>query len=295
MLSDFIFSIKDHQNVRSELTDQKYGITNIIHNNRLKERGLGFLILKFQSQFEGNYYRFDNKPVKLDVERPYYVWVIAKEALIKEFVKKYEVERLKDFNQNVVIYSSENEPTPYYSILKSTDTKGRFNLVNRGGNQPIKAIKDIEYSARGEKLFQFALAFDASAYPVSEDYLSNPDNYQINSDMEDQFRVTEVKVVNNRNVSTNDRGYKGSATHYLILEADEISPGKQNVDVQLLKQLPSWVTASSTTDDRNIGDSNEDIDKTFGFQDLIEGVAEDFKPKGGKTDRYFTLSLKLER
>ena len=182
-----------------------------------------------------------------------------------------------------------------YSILKSTDAQGRFNLVNRGGNQAIKAIKDIEYSSRGDRIFQFALAFDASELPVEESYLLDKANYEISSDLEDQFEVVDVKVVNNRNVSSNDRGYKGSATHYLILQSQEVSPGKQKLSVSLIKQLPGWIVDSSTSDDRNIGDTNEDIDKTFGFQDLIEGVVEDFKPKGGKKDQYFTLSLDLER
>jgi len=295
ILSDFIFSISDHNNVRSELTDQKYGITNIIHNNRLKEKGLGFLIMKFNSDFEGNYFRFDNTTVKLNNDRPYYVWVIDQQDRIQNFVQKYEVNRLKEFEEDLIIYSSADKPSPYYSILKSTDGQGRFNLIDRGGNQPIKAIKDIQYSTRGEKVFQFSLAFDASSLPVSEDYLSNPANYQLSSDMEDVFEIVEVKKVNNRNVSTNDRGYQGSATHYLVLSSTEISAGKQQLDITLLKNLPAWIAESSTIDDRNIGDSNEDLSKTFGFQDLMEGVAEDFKPRGGKIDKYFSLSLELER
>ncbi|MEO0340302.1 MAG: hypothetical protein AAF242_13965, partial [Bacteroidota bacterium] len=189
LLSDFIFSISDHKNVRSELTDQKYGITNIIHNNRLSEKGLAFLIMKFESDFKGNYFTFDNQRVALDNPRPYYVWVIAAEQDIKGFVEKYEVNRLKNFTESLVIYSTKNNKTPYFSILKSTDAKGRFNLVNRGGNQAIKAIKDIEYSGRGDKVFQFAVAFDASSLPLEEDYILNPDNYELNSNMEDNFSV----------------------------------------------------------------------------------------------------------
>ncbi len=292
LLSDFIFSISDHKNVRSELTDQKYGITNIIHNNRLKEKGLAFLIMKFESDFKGNYFTFDNQRVALDNQRPYYVWVIAPEQDIKSFVEKYEVNRLKNFAESLVIYSTEDRRTPYFSILKSTDAKGRFNLVNRGGNQAIKAIKDIEYSGRGDKVFQFSVAFDASALPVEEDYILNPDNYQLLSDMEDKFSVVEVKKISNRTVSTNDRGYKGSATHYLIIETTEMSPGKQELSINLLKQLPAWVAAASTTDDRDV---EANLDKTFGFQDLIEGVTEDFKPRGNQADLYLSFILKLER
>lgn len=295
LLSDFVFSISNHQNVRSELTDQKYGITNIIHNNRLKERGLGILVMKFSAQFKGNYYSFDNKTIRLDEQRPYYLWVIGKVDLLKNFTNKYDVKGLKNFADAYVIYSAEDLQTPYYSILKSTEAKGRFNLVSRGGDQPIRAIKDIQYSGRGEQSFQFAVAFDASALPLEEDYILDPANYQITSNLEDQFEVVEVKKVSSRNVSPNDRGYKGSATHYVVLQTNELAAGEQALEVQLLKQLPAWVMASSSDDDRSIGEGSPELDKTFGFLDLIQGAAGDFKPKGSQQDTYFTLNLELER
>ncbi|MEM6377199.1 MAG: hypothetical protein AAF705_03240 [Bacteroidota bacterium] len=295
LLSDFIFSISNHQNVRSELTDQKYGITNIIHDNRLKERGLGILVMQFYTQFKGNYFTFDNKTIRLDEQRPYYIWVIGKVDLLKGFLNKYDVKGLKNFSDAYVLYSAEDVQTPYYGILKSTDAKGRFNLVNRGGDQPIRAIKDIQYGARGAQSFQFAVAFDASALPLEEDYLMDAANYQVSSNMEDLFEVIEVKKVSSRNVSPNDRGYQGSATHYVVLQTNEMVPGKQEIMVKLLKQLPAWIKDSSTDDDRSIGADTPELDKTFGFLDLIEGAAGDFKPKGSQQDTYFSLNLELTR
>ncbi|MCB9350924.1 MAG: hypothetical protein H6573_25975 [Lewinellaceae bacterium] len=294
LFSDFIFSIGNSSNVRRELASQEHGITLVIHDNKLKENGVGFLLMKFTSKFTGNYYTYNNNRIPLkEADRPYYVWVIGKAGLLEEFIQKYEVESLNGYKNHVNIFSA-GESSGHYSILRKTNAKGRFNLVERGA-EVIQAIEDIEYSTRNGKEFQFSVAVDLSKLSLSEEYLSNKSNWTVKTEYEDPFVIESIRKISLKDVDNLDRRYLGDANYLITLHTESLNSGKQDLTLTLSKKLPQWINDSSTDNDLNMSEGSSNLQKTFGFEDLVRGVWEDYKPLGGEEDYYFKIHLQLER
>ena len=296
LFSDFIFSISKTNNVRRELSSQKHGITNVIHGNELKEKDIGFLILFFNSKFTGRYYKYTNESVWLkDADRPYYVWVIGKMDVLKEFIEKYEIKEFKGYENHLIIGSSQNQNKPFSTILKKTGVEGKFNLTDRGADE-IHAIKDIRYSKR-KKIFRFSIAIDAADINAGERYVSNSDSWAVESSSGDEFYVVGVEKYNIRNISPLDKKHveDRKVSHVITLEADKISSGEQKLTLTLKKELPTWVNDYSTDDDLDMSIKSRNLKRTFGLKDLIQGVWEEYTDLGAKEDYYFKLSYSLER
>lgn len=298
LFSDFIFSIAKTNDVRKGLSTQKHGITTVIHNGGLKEKNIGFLVLVFNSKFTGTYYNYKNQRINLNnVDRPYYIWVLGEPEVLKSFTGKYKVDQLKGFQKQLLILPGD-VLSPFSTILKKTGAKGRFNLKNRQ-SQVITSIEDIEYDNRGKKkVFRFTIAIDVGEVPVDEEYLKNIKNWKIESSAEDVFGIVRIKEYSSKEISPLDKKYiEGkNVTHLITLETNQVSPGRQELNLALLKHLPSWVKEKySTNDDTNMSSTSENLSKTFGFEDLIKGVWEEYTTLGQSEEYYLNVTYSLER
>ena len=295
--SDFIFSL---QTKNAKLAEQKYSITSLIVEKNLRKEGYGFLIIKGISMFKGSYYNFEKplESIPIEMNRPYYTWVIAKNDKLIDFANSYDIESLKGYENHFVIYDELGKGIPYFSILRDTEVKGGFDTPERDP-ELIHHITDIEYSRRGEKEFQFAVALDLSRIPAKDEYLTNTEFYAIASDRGDNFNIERIVPIGQIDVKSKDkRKFVGSATHVVIISTPKMSTGSQELRIALEKHMPKWVEESSTDDDTDIGkkDSTRDTSgKTFGFDYLVEGVVDAYSPVKKGANNYFEISLILER
>ena len=88
----------------------------------------------------------------------------------------------------------------------------------------------------------------------------------------------------------NDRRFKESATHILVLKSNLQSISNQELEIKVRTHLPEWISKTSTLDD-----TSKELreGKTFGFHYLVEGVAEAFDYR---TDTYFiNIPITLKR
>lgn len=295
VLSDFIFSLEKGGDIEDKLSVQKYGLKSIIINNDLVEKGIGILVIKLNSRFDGRYYDYQNKPTVLkDTERPYYIWVIGKINVLKSFPDRYNISALKGYANHTLLYSAENMEQPYYSILKRTNTLGRFTKKDRAKEQ-ITEIKGLSLDKR-KKRFQFSVAVDFSEIPVEENYLSNLSNYKIDPNPGGFYEVVSVEPTENVNIKDVDKKIINSesavATHIITIATNKVKSGSHPMGLALLKQLPTWIAESSVDNDQDIAQMEG---KTFGFKYLVEGVNDGFKPLDHSYEKYIYLKFLLER
>lgn len=284
--SDCIFDI-DGKNPKDELPNMKFKVKAVMQN--LKQKGdYGVLVMKFSSLFDGNYYDCKNgKTVLKSAQRPFYIWVIGTAEKLRTFVRDYNIETVKGFKNYAFFYNSQNTAESlFYSFLERTKATGSFTRPG-GKNDRITALEEVRLDD-SKRLLEVAVAVDLSKMPVEEAYLTSPANWAVTSDKDDPFQVVSIEPLTPSMPHNNDKRFVGTATHLLLLQTDKLSSGLQRLTVTLQKQLPAWIATASTNDDTKI---QTQLDKTFGFSYLLEGVNEAFDEPG--TDAIH-CKLKLE-
>lgn len=295
LTSDFIFSLEDP---KSKLASQKFSITNLITERDLYRDGYGFLIIKGTSRFNGNYFAYDrpNTAIRIDENRPYYTFVIAQNKNLVDFSRKYNLEGLDGYDNHYVIYRDDEAQAIPYGILKETGKIGRFQIAERG-TKSIKSIEDIDFDRREGRVFQFSIGADFSNIPVSEAYLTNKDYYVVDNTGRPEFEVIDIKAIEDYPDihRTDESRYLGSSTHIITLKSETLVPGTHNLTINLKKEIPEWISQSSTDDDTDIETNPDTKKQTFGFDYLVKGIVDAYKPVSNVADNYVELKLTLTR
>jgi hypothetical protein len=291
LVSDYIYSIDKGGNIDAGLATQKY--TTKLVFQEVKD-DCAVLIIKSNSFFDGKYYTFKNpnSGEKINSNRPYYIWVIGGREDIIGFTDKYHINKLDGYENHVVIYNSESIANQYYTILPTTNKKGKFRRVRGSNGDAVKSIESIEYDKRKKpnSIFEFTVAIDFRGLPVNNDYIMDKSNYILRSSLRDDFKIVSI-TEDIQNVEKRDKGILGTASHIITISTTSITAGEQVLALELKKELPKWIETSSTVDDTDI---EKNSNKTFGLSYLIEGVAEAYDPKGDESV-YFSLKMNLSR
>jgi hypothetical protein len=274
--SDFIYDIGG-KNPQSELLNVKFTIKTVF--SRLRAAGdYGVLALRFSSAFKGTYYDYKNGKTALNGEkRPFYIWIIAKNATLQTFEQDYRLENLKGLENAVLFYAPNANEKRYLSFLPQTEVVGSFSRAR--GEKAGSAVTEIEGvtgDSRRDNMIQFAVAVDMKNIPVSESFLSESANYDIKTDLD--LSLVKVLPIDKAGVHKNDERFKGTATHVLIFTTrDKISKDQHAVTLSLKQVMPNWVDAASSDDDSKI---KTQLGKTFGLSALFSGLAEAYIPSG---------------
>ncbi len=296
LISDFILSLGQGK-TEDLLDNQRISVYNTFRQ-RLEAQPLGTYIVKMQSDFTGNYYTKDDRPVYLTgVRRPYYLWFIGPAATIRSLPAGAKVEQLPGFANSYTLLpvSDDNAATPFYTVLNNTFKQGSFraNRTASGrtaiGQDYVHGIERVQASRRGEQsgTFGFSVAVDLSAVTADASYLTDPDNYEVTGyQLDTVLTLDAVNMLHPR-----DRALaEGVATHVLAFS----TTGRAYADLQvaLQQQTPAWVAQTSTTDDTGIKNNEAAHDQTFGFRYLVAGVEEAYHKVYGQTP-YFTLTVSV--
>lgn len=135
----------------------------------------------------------------------------------------------------------------------------------------------------------FAVAIDLKDVPVERDYLLNIDNYILS---DNNFIIKEIKVAEKNTINASDwvKICDSNPTHLIVLQATGTAIG--DIKVALTKQIPAWIDSLNIIDDKDI---KSNLDKTFGFKYLVEGIAEAYQTIYPKDKNYFEFEIKMKK
>lgn len=281
ILSDFIYSLDKGQNTQDGLGIGK-SLTKDAYLQHLNKYDLSTLILKFNSDFNGRYYSFDNSVINYKGKRPYYVLAIGKDERLREFMKQIQLSNLNGFENSYYI-SNSGSFKPFYEVFDSKSNIGNFKISRKSTKDDI-ILDDIKLE---NGVFKFTIAVDFSELPDQKIVL-NSSNYNVIGD----FKIASIQKRTDDFINTNfssgaiNKVKQSKATHFIIIESTQPNFDKK-LAVQLTNKKPSWISNSSTENDINISNSSL---TTFGFNYFVDGIYEAYKLKNNNTNNDF-LSL----
>lgn len=281
LLSDFIYSLNKNQNTEDGLGIGK-SLTKDAFLQQLNKNDFSTLILKFNSDFKGRYYSYNNSVTNFNGSRPYYILVIGDDERLRGFMKQIQLSNLKGFENSYYI-SNSGSFKPSYEVFDSKLNIGKSKTSRESTNDNI-ILDDISMD---NGTFSFTVAVDFSDLP-DQNIINNVSNYTVVGD----FKIASI----NKRTDTfiNDTFSSGvankvkqtNATHFITLEST-LPNFDKILSVQLTNKKPNWIINSSTEDDKVI--SNESL-TTFGFNYFVDGIYEAYNLKNNNTNNDF-LSL----
>lgn len=289
LVTDMIYSVKDMRGVNPQkVFNEAQGMINAVFKGEVKRKAM--LIIKMDGSYNGPYYAYDNSVRQFNGRRPYYIIIVgdndsmARLTADKELLSFSRFTELKGY-QNMYLFEAAEIYHPYYSLLLSNpDIRGRFQ-PERGQEDQIRDINGVE-TDRNSGDIRLALAVNLDHMLIDEGYLTDPANYQIDSD--DEVTIREIRRISDKDVTPAEKKYLNRATHIFILEMKQMR-NDQDVKVKLLNRLPSWVEASSSDDDR----AGLQPGTTFGLKYLLQGIYNSYQKNTEGTPCYFELKMKF--
>ncbi|MCH4148632.1 MAG: hypothetical protein LKG25_00425 [Prevotella sp.] len=290
LVTDMIYSVKDMQGVNPQkVFNDMQGMINSVFKEEVENKAM--LVVKMNASYNGPYYAYDSSVQQYNGRRPYYIVIVGSNQNIARLTQDKSLKAFADFThlkgyENMYLYQAKHLYKPYYSFLLSNDDiRGRFQPT-RGQEDRITAIEDVEADKNSGDV-QLTLAVDLSGMLIDESYLTDANNYEIDSD--DPIQIKQIRKVSAKDETPAEKKYLGKATHIFILSLSKISQN-QEVTIKLLNRLPSWVEQSSSANDLKV-----DANTTFGLKPLLEGIYDSYKRMSDGTPDYFELELNLER
>lgn len=300
LLSDFIYSIKGTKTT-ALLGKQKALTRDVFLTASKGNQKLTTNIYQFESEFNGYYYDFNDKPTTLDTVRPYYMAVIGNQPAMLNFTEKIgpSFKSYKGY-KNEYVLTEKDFKTDHYSVLTATLNQGTFKpikhmIVN-------KQVKGVEYiKDRNGASFQMAVALDLTNLPVTENYITSPANYMV---VNDQFTVSKIGTIDKKSIIFKDGinvpiapsqqiyVQAAGATQVIIFQTDDKS--FDDLQFSLKRTIPNWVYLSSNVDDTDLKSNEAKLKTTFGLSYLVEGISEAYLQSSGKKN-YLSISIPIQK
>ncbi|MGL6179999.1 MAG: hypothetical protein ACRC13_12470 [Tannerellaceae bacterium] len=264
LITDAIYSLS---NAKKELIENhlitKGNLTKTEFYKTLCENNLQTVVLKMNSQFKGKYYPAVGKPVVIDQQRPYYIWLFGPAEQISKYFSNEYLENLPGYENMSRFITLDTSTKNNYEIV-SYNYAGEFKYI------PKKANKEIEFKSKDRhNNFQISIAADFSKIPFPQQFFLDSQNYEIDSN----YEIIDIVPASTFNKSPE------WATHLITIKAIGSPLGK--VSLKLLSKTDNWVSSSSNTDDTNVDESS-----TFGLEYLINGISNAYQEK--QNSKYLT-------
>lgn len=217
------------------------------------------VIYQLSAQFDGFYYNKVDSKIRINEQRPYYIWIIGESQLLNDLIQKVPESKFNGSGVQNVFSITGGQKTVDYAVKMGS---GNFYLDKR---EPKTTIKKLKKDSKGKQnKVRFSVNANFSGFLLSDDYIKDVSNYEINNK---SYSLTVNKAVSNK------FGY----THQLNFEADNVHKGI--ISVKLKTQVPPWV------DEVNDDDGSAPISgKTYGIKYQIYGIYEAFT----NTNDYYT-------
>ena len=289
LVTDGIFSPGRGKDAAEYLVNQQIGVKNTIAEYLKKYPNTAIVVYQLSSKFTSNatekiyYYNREDKPIEVNAQRPYYIWIIGNVANITLLKANIPETTFKGGGvQHSFTFLPSLEKEIDYAIL-NTPKFGSFKRDKKSSKTSIYDIKKAKSGIQQGK-FMFTIGMDLSLFSIllGDEYLLNTESYArlINKQPNNDYFI---EMEDNTNPLTN-------YTHNMKLTADKISVGE--LEIILRNNLPVWV--SEINDDEGLDiHINNAINKTFGIKYLVEGIYEAYQRQ--ENTIYTTMKFNLKK
>ncbi|SFM82307.1 hypothetical protein SAMN05428949_0920 [Chitinophaga sp. YR627] len=242
------------------------------------------MVYGFNSSFVGNYYTYQNKviPIRGDVSRPYYMWVIGNRELLSHFNSQLnDMESLQPYTM-AMDFGLFGEPVKGGEILYNYLREGEWTLNDDG-------LKDVSASAK--KPCVFAISTDLSSLPAyAKDTTYLRQHLEKQADNLD-YSIEKILLTKNIDMGKLRKSeivgvQKG--THVFVLRINNVYHSG-NISLHLPLQYDTSYRTLSIMDDSKITDIGG---KTFALQHLIDGVREAYQ---NNNQDYIDISIPIKK
>ena len=256
IFSDCIYDIGQSYAPFNALATEGKG-TRSIFIKRLINENIQTVIIKLHSQFKGHYFPVSKRGrIPIAQTRPYYILIFGEYDLMNKYFNDEYISKLKGFDAMARFFKSKDVKIPYH--VTAENLKGSFRFDRNVSNKLIEVEPD-----RQRLDFQFSIAVDFSALPLSKSYLESIQNYSCS----ENYSVSEITPSVKKSVNVNF-----TPTH-LITTYAQINPyGK--LEISLNHSTPSWINETNSIDDKDI---KNDTTQTIGFKFLTDAIREAYE------------------
>lgn len=258
-ISDCIFSPGSVSNPEAYLENQKIAIRNAVKSYIDRTGFAGCTVYRFTSRFKGSYFDYRNCAKRIDIQRPFYIWVFGSPvhlATIKSNVPDEQFMGAKVENTWTIINGdfSQFEGLNDYGLLPPSPTNGDYKWKSKTEVSSIKKSGDY---------FEFTFGVDLKLQTLlyGEEYAIDLDNYcnLINKTTGEEFlgsvRKDNIKI--------------SKYTHDITVKSDKPF-SKGDICIAFDGKIPQWIYDYTDTDDSILDESNNQ--KTYGFNYMCEGI-----------------------
>lgn len=265
LITDGIFSPGKGKDAEQYLVNQQIGIKANMSEFLYKYPNSAVVIYQLTSQFDGLYYSREDSKTKINEQRPYYIWIIGNSESINKLINRVPKNKFKGKGVQNVFSITGGPKLVDYAVKRGS---GNFDLDKK---EPKTTIENLKKETKGkENSARFSVNANLSGFLLSDDYLIDVSNYEMNVK---DFAFTISKSV------SNSFGY----THQLNFESESVHKGL--ISVKLKAKIPHWIE-----------DINDDIGttplagKTYGIKYQIFGIYEAFT---NTNDYYTEIKIKI--
>lgn len=257
LVSDMILS-PDGSNAANYLTQMNI---NIMQKIKSKAHDFVTVIFHCEAPFKGAYYDCDNHLININTTRPYYICVVGKDVIVKEFLSK--LSNFPHFNKL------------NYSVFFSYDSnyQGKYflNTFSTGKRNTPTSVKNARLDGSSKK-FTMQVGVNFRDLLVDDSYLTNVNNYQLSNP---NYKLTGVQ-----------KRQIGNSTHVLCLETTSLV-NQTVLTISLKNQaIPNWINSLNNEDCSRIF---TDLDKTYGIEKIIDGIYNGYK----SDDDYAKMTINI--
>lgn len=258
-ISDCIFSPGSVSNPEAYLENQKIAIRNAVKSYIDRVGFAGCTVYRFTSRFKGSYFDYKNHATKIDIQRPFYIWVFGSPvhlATIKSNVPDLQFMGARVENTWTIINGdfSQFEGLNDYGLLQPSPTNGDYRWKSKTEVSGIKKSGDY---------FEFTFGVDLKLQTLlyGEEYAIDLDNYcnLINKTTGEDF----LGSVRKNNIKAS------KYTHDITVKSDKPF-SKGDICIAFDGKIPQWIYDYTDTDDSILDESNKQ--KTYGFNYMCEGI-----------------------
>lgn len=286
LVSDCIYSIVGNGTTETLLTGCKNKTMGAFLEKTKEYPDLATIIVRLSSHFSGHYWDCKHPSGQqyhtLDCDRPYYICVIGTDANIKVFNEHINVDQMRGY-ENKYVLSSNDYSECNYSALTRTHNMAMFRVKGSG------PFKTLERARSHGNQFQFAIAADLSALPMSNAEKLDRRNYDVISG---QYSITGVSVVDPIHMHPIDKQLveEFNLTHEIIVSTNQYP---SDITVGVKRDIPQWVKNANSIDDTQIDNIDSEKVKTFGLEYFVQGISEAFKEVASDKDYITKFTIQV--
>ncbi|WP_026914890.1 hypothetical protein [Christiangramia portivictoriae] len=292
LVTDAIYSVKGTpEQIIQKLETEAYKTRNSFVK-ALENKNLGTVCLQLISNYNGSYYPAEGGSVKINQDRPFYIWIFGDSRILSKFSDDIDIFNLPGYNNYFIRLKKSEFDLPYTIIHDNIGKIGNFKYAKK---YPSFEITDAERSSRPDTKgeFGFAVAVDYSNIPLPSKHFMNNINYQLNSD---DYELYDIRSINKgleekqseiiREIEDEIGGI--DFTHILFFKTK--TKYLQTFEITLNNEIPNWISEVGIDNDSKIeGNTNQ----TFGFDKLSSGIINAYN-KSNNSETILTIKVTIK-